>query len=153
MPMITIIPATPAHAAGIHNIELASFSEPWSLDAIKYEITNKHSICFTAIKNEKVIGHASMRHVINEGYISNIAVLPPYRRQGTGALLLDALINEGVRREMIGITLEVRVSNSAAISLYEKHGFVTEGYRKNYYSSPSEDAAIMWKYLSENEVQ
>jgi len=147
--VIAITPTTLDHAVGIRNLELESFSDPWTLEAIKYEITNKHSICFVAIDNNKTVqGHVTMRHVINEGHISNIAVLPLYRRQGVGSLLLNALINEGVKREMIGITLEARVSNQSAISLYEKHGFAIEGYRKNFYSLPSEDAAIMWKYLT-----
>ena len=151
--MITIVPTTTCYASDIRNIEVESFSAPWSLDDIKFEINNKHSICFTAIKDSNtVVGHVTMRHIVNEGYVSNIAVLQSYRRLGVGSMLLDALINEGIKREMIGITLEVRVSNLPAISLYEKYGFVIEGYRKNFYSSPSENAAIMWKYLHENEV-
>jgi len=146
--MITIASATPHHAPGIHEIELASFSEPWSASAIEYEITQPHSICFVALdENDALVGYASMRHIINEGHISNIAVAPAYRRGGIGAMLLNALMCKAIYDEMIGVTLEVRVSNQAAIALYEKHGFITEGYRKNYYSSPTEDAAIMWKYL------
>jgi len=146
--MISIVPATLDHKDGIHTIEIESFADPWSITSIEYELTHKHSICFVAI-NEKgqVIGHVSMRHIINEGHINNIAVLNTYRRQGVGQLILNALIKEAVKLEMIGLTLEVRAGNHMAISLYEKCGFVIEGYRKNYYSSPSEDAAIMWKKL------
>jgi ribosomal-protein-alanine N-acetyltransferase len=68
-----------------------------------------------------------------------------YRRQGVASLLMDALIQEAIALEMIGLTLEVRVNNKAALSLYNNFGFVIEGYRKNYYSHPNEDAAIMWK--------
>jgi len=151
--MISIVPTTLHYAADISDIESESFNDPWSLSAIKLEIENKHSICFTALQDGKtVVGHVTMRHVINEGYVSNIVVQKQYRRLGVGSLLLDALINEGIKREMIGITLEVRIGNKPAISLYEKYGFMIEGYRKNFYSNPSEDAAIMWKYLYENEV-
>jgi len=149
--MISIVPTTLNHAAAIHAIEMESFADPWSINAIAYEINQKHSVCLVAVtENGRVVGHVSMRHIINEGHISNIAVLKDYRRQGIGALLLEALIKEAIQREMIGLTLEVRVSNQAALSLYEKYGFIIEGYRKNYYSSPSEDAAIMWKKLKEN---
>jgi len=145
--MIKIIPATLTHAESIHVIEVDTFADPWSIDSIKNEITAKYSICFVAIKDDAVVGHVSMRHIINEGHINNIAVARHHRRYGIASLILDALISEAMVREMIGITLEVRVSNQAAISLYEKHGFIIEGYRKNYYSSPTEDAAIMWKMI------
>jgi len=149
--MITIIPTALGHAEAIYAIEMESFADPWSVSAIEYEISQKHSICLVAItESGTVAGHVSMRHIINEGHISNIAVLKDYRRQGIGALLLEALIKEAVTCKMIGLTLEVRVSNQAALSLYEKYGFVIEGHRKNYYSSPSEDAAIMWKKLNED---
>jgi ribosomal-protein-alanine N-acetyltransferase len=147
--MLKIILAAPEHAEGIYVIERQSFAEPWSISSIAHEITYKHSVCLVAInENEKIIGHVSMRHIINEGHINNIAVLAEERKRGVGSLLLKALIGEAVKREIIGLTLEVRVSNNAAIKLYEKYGFTIEGYRKNYYSSPSEDAAIMWKKLS-----
>ena len=147
--MITIISSAPEHAKDIHAIELESFADPWSVSSIEYEISQKHSVCLAAVNESgTVVGHVSMRHIINEGHISNIAVLKAYRRQGIGALLLDALVKEAIKLEMIGLTLEVRVSNKSAIALYEKYGFIVEGYRKNYYSSPSEDAAIMWKKLT-----
>ena len=94
---------------------------------------------------KSVIGHVTMRHIINEGHINNIVVAHEYRRLGVASLLMDALIHEAKALEMIGLTLEVRVSNKAALSLYNNFGFVIEGHRKNYYSHPNEDAAIMWK--------
>ena len=145
--MIAITFATACHAADIHSIEQQSFSAPWSVNSILEEIAHKHSVCLVAHSNNKVVGHISMRHVINEGHISNIAVLPSYRGQGIGSQLLQALTEEAIKREMIGLTLEVRTGNHAAIGLYTKFGFATEGYRKNYYSLPTEDAAIMWKYI------
>jgi len=151
MSRVTITPTTLNHAEGIHALELESFTDPWSVKSIEDEITNKHSICFVAVTNT-VIGHVSMRHIINEGHINNIAVSKAYRCKGIGSLLLDALVKEAITREMIGLTLEVRVSNQAALFLYQKYGFVIEGYRKNYYSLPSEDAAIMWKNFNLNEV-
>ena len=148
--MITVIPAVLDHAEAIHAIEIESFADPWSINAIAYEVNQEHSICLVAVtENGAAVGHVSMRHIINEGHISNIAVSKAYRRQGIGALLLQALITEATKRNMIGLTLEVRVSNQAALSLYKKYGFAIEGYRKNYYASPSEDAAIMWKKLKE----
>jgi len=133
----------------IHEIEADCFPDPWSVSALKYEIDLPNSICLMALdeKGTQAVGHISMRHVINEGHISNIAVAKAHRRAGVGKLLLQALINEAMQREMIALTLEVRIGNQAAINLYEKFGFVTEGHRKNYYSSPTEDALIMWKHI------
>jgi len=145
--MIKILPATIEHAKGIHTIELESFADPWSISSIEHEITYTHSICLVAMENALIVGHVSMRQIINEGHINNVAVLKAYRQQGVASLILNELIKEAIHNEMIGLTLEVRVSNHAAIALYQKFGFVTEGYRKNYYSMPTEDAAIMWKTL------
>ena len=148
--MIVIVPTTLAHVDEIHAIELEVFSsEPWSKNAIALEIENKHSICLAAwdLATPSLAGHVTMRHIINEGHISNIAVAKAYQRQGVGSMLLDALIRTAIDLEMIGLTLEVRTSNSAALALYGKHGFAEEGRRRNYYSCPNEDAIIMWKYF------
>lgn len=145
--MIKIVTATKNHAEGIFAIETQAFSEPWSLNSIIQEIENKNSICITACDKENVVGYVTMRHVINEGQISNIAVKEEFKKQGIGSKLVEQLIKNAIEKEMIGITLEVRVSNHAAITLYKKHGFIEEGRRKNFYSSPSEDAIIMWKYI------
>jgi len=157
--VILISKSTPEHAQGIHAIEKESLSDPWSVDSILYEIKNKHSICLVATLKETaslsegsgstpiglVIGHVTMRHIINEGHINNIVVGLKYRRLGVASLLMETLFQEAKVREMIGLTLEVRVSNKAALSLYNNFGFIIEGHRKNYYSHPNEDAAIMWK--------
>jgi len=146
--MFTVTNANVTHAEEIHAIELTSFSDPWSTTSISEEIERKHSVCLVAMdENGNIVGHVSMRHIINEGHISNIAVLPEHRRMGIAALLLSTLVEKAIGMDIIGLTLEVRVSNSPALSLYEKFGFVVEGYRKNYYSHPNEDAAIMWKHF------
>jgi len=133
----------------MHEVEVECFAEPWSLSALENELSYTTSICLAALdENDNVVGYVSMRHIINEGHISNIAVTEKHRRQGVGALLLTTLTDEAIKREMIGLTLEVRQSNHAAIALYEKFGFKTEGHRKNYYSYPTEDAVIMWHKIS-----
>ena len=88
-----------------------------------------------------------MWHIVNEGHVTNIAVSPDYRRMGIGEKLLKALFDVAEEREMIGITLEVRISNTAAQKMYTKNGFKPEGFRKRYYSDTGEDAVIMWKYF------
>jgi len=150
---MTIIPAAPHHAPQIYDIEVASFADPWSLDAIYKEITDENSVCFTAWDEVKsvVAGYVTMRHIIDEGHISNIAVSQAYRQHGTGSMLVAALIQEAAVRQMRGVTLEVRPSNHAALALYRRHGFAEEGRRKNFYSHPVEDCIIMWRYLEKCE--
>ena len=82
--------------------------------------------------------------IAGEGYVTNIAVLPAYRRQGIGKKILEHVIKD-CESELEFISLEVRVSNNAAISLYEYFGFETVGTRKRFYTNPHEDALIMTK--------
>ena len=147
--MIHICKSTQAHVDGIHTIETLSFPDPWSKSSLSEEIDTAISI--VAVDDSgQVLGHISMRHIINEGHISNLAVHPDFRQQGVGHKLLSALVNIAHEKEMIGLTLEVRVSNQPAIHLYQRHGFISEGIRKNYYSMPNEDGVIMWKHLEKN---
>lgn len=82
--------------------------------------------------------------IAGEGYVTNVAVLPPFRRKGIGETLLRYVIS-GSKSELEFISLEVRVSNEAAVSLYKKLGFETVGMRKRFYTNPVEDALIMTK--------
>ena len=145
--MITITPMTAAHIDAVHAIECHSFSDPWSPRDIADEMKKKHTISIVAIYGAEVAGYAMMRHIVNEGHICNIAVHEDYRLSGIGSALVQGLITAAAAREMIGLTLEVRIGNRAAMALYHKHGFIVEGYRRGYYRHPTEDAAIMWKYI------
>jgi len=147
--MITVVPMTPSHLDGVHAIECDSFSDPWPKEDILHEMKAKHAVCFVALEQEKVVGYVTMRHFVNEGHICNIAVDENHRKKGIGGALLTALIKAAEAREMMGLTLEVRIGNRAAMALYHKFGFKVEGYRRGYYSYPKEDAAIMWKYIIE----
>ena len=129
-------------------VEESCFHIPWTRKDFEREVNeNKMAIYKVAVCDDKVVGYAGMWHVITEGHITNIAVLEQYRRQGVGESLMKALIEEAYEKEMIGITLEVRISNTTAQKLYTKYGFKPEGFRKRYYSDTGEDAVIMWKYL------
>ena len=88
-----------------------------------------------------------MMFVLDEGYISNVAVGPDYRRAGIADALIDRLLTLCREHELSFVTLEVRSGNKPAIALYEKHGFKTVGLRKNYYERPREDALIMTKFF------
>jgi len=148
--MIIVTPMNHTHAQSVHEIESHSFSDPWAISDILFEMNQPHSVSVVAIYDGELAGYASMRHIVNEGHICNIAVHESHRKKGIGSALVDALTAEAVAREMIGITLEVRIGNRAAMALYHKHGFIVEGYRRGYYRYPTEDAAIMWKYIEVN---
>ena len=102
---------------------------------------------YAALYDGKIAGYGGMWHVVTEGHITNIAVAPQYRRLGVGSAVVNRLLQTAKEKEMIGVTLEVRVSNAAAKALYEKHGFVSTGIRAKYYTDNNEDAYIMWHYL------
>jgi len=146
--MITIEHFNTKHLDQLYEVEKDSFLTPWSKNELERDaLQNDKSIYYVALENDNVIGYAAMWHIVNEGHITNIAVKSEYRQKGIGALLVAELITFAQKKEMIGITLEVRVSNIAAQKLYEKFGFKPEGVRKKYYKDTNEDAIIMWKWL------
>lgn len=146
--MIQILKMTTEHIKDVHKIEEDSFSIPWSEKAFYDELTkNKMAIYIVAKKDNEIIGYGGMWHVINEGHITNVAVKKEYRGKGIGSRIIKAFIDIAKEKEMIGITLEVRVSNDIAKNLYKKNGFIMEGIRKEYYEDNKEDAIIMWKNL------
>lgn len=163
--MIKISRMQPCHIDSVYQIELSSFAIPWTKGEFYRELEeNKHAIYFVAINcindthdlnddynNQDILGYAGMWHVINEGHITNVAVREDVRKQGVGALLVNALIAEGKKLHMIGLTLEVRISNLKAQRLYTRYGFKPEGIRKNYYSDTREDAIIMWNYFGDSD--
>ncbi len=127
---------------GIALLEKECFSQPWSENAILESLSN--NTFFTVFEEKGIIsGYAGLQIVLNEGYITNIAVTKSSRGKGIGKALVDELKNIARLKKLDFITLEVRKSNITAISLYEKSGFKPKGFRKNFYSTPTEDAIIM----------
>ena len=131
--------------AQVSELEKKYFSLPWSYESLEKEIDNKGSIVCVAISDNRVVGYGGMLVVMDEGDITNIVVDEEYRELGIGKAIVEFLINEGEKRGCHDYTLEVRVSNEAAINLYKKLGFISEGVRPRFYEKPVEDAFIMWK--------
>ena len=141
---MTVRRATIEDAKEIFAIEMECFSGPWSLDSIETELMNEDKKLYYVVEDVNgVVGYAGAWLVYDEGQITNIAIRPSARRQGFGAKLTSALIEECFKRGMHEIFLEVRISNLSALSLYRQLGFTVKGMRKNYYSEPKEDAYIM----------
>lgn len=98
-----------------------------------------------AVTDDRVVGYCGAYGVCDEADINQVAVTGNYRRSGIGERMVRQLLDGLKERGYLYTTLEVRKSNTAAIALYEKLGFVSEGIRKNFYEKPTEDAVIMWK--------
>ena len=126
----------------IAELEKECFSLPWSEQSI-LDAVNNNTIFFIAEENKKIIGYAGLQIILNEGYITNVAVTKTHRRKGVAKALMEKVLDFG--KDLEFITLEVRESNLAAQSLYEKMGFKKEGERKNFYQNPKENAYIMTK--------
>jgi len=141
--MIYIGTATEDDIPRILEIESESISPPWTHGTLLNELYREDSFFITAVENKMVLGFAILRQAADEGELLQIAVAGTARRRGIAGALMDALLRFAEEASIITIHLEVRRSNSAAIGLYKKYAFKTIRYRKNYYDSPVEDAAVM----------
>lgn len=128
----------------LSQLEQICFKDPWSLAAFEEELSNPNARFLVAESEGAIVGYIGAWKVLDEYDIANVAVSPDFRRQGVASQLLQALIAAAETERIFAMTLEVRVSNLAAIQLYRRFGFVSEGVRHKYYSD-GEDAFIMWK--------
>jgi len=134
-------------AYGISVIERLSFGEPWLEKSVLDDIKLEYSDYVVCEAEGQILGYAGLHRILDEGHITNIAVHPGMRRKGIGEAALDELIKKAKEKGVTSFTLEVRDSDTAAVAFYEKHGFVTEGARKDYYpvkGGGREDARLMW---------
>lgn len=129
-------------------VEHASFTIPWNRDAFYNEINNNQFATYIVLEeNQKIIGYCGAWIVIDEAHVTNVAVLPEHRGRKLGQAMMCKLIEIAKDRGAKSMTLEVRVTNYSALSLYRKFGFQNGGIRKNYYSDNQEDALVMWVRL------
>ncbi len=124
-------------------IERRAFASPWSLSMFVLELSKPSGVCLAAVEGKRVLGYLVCARYADVWHLMNIAVDPVLRRQGIATALLERMLDRAGRDE--AFTLEVRPSNSAAITLYEKFGFRSAGMRRRYYSDTGEDAVIMWR--------
>lgn len=171
---LTVTDVAPRHLDGIESIEKACFSKPWTREQLAHQMTGRQNVflaedeagapapaesaepcChqFLCAEDETgPLGYVGLMTVLDEGYISNVAVAPEARRRG----IADALLTELAARTcetLSFLTLEVRESNVPAIALYEKHGFSVVGRRRSYYEKPQEDALLMTLFFKKEENQ
>lgn len=136
----------------IVDIENSSFLTPWSSNSFIGEFSNQLSNLWVAVSEEVVKGYVCFWMFDNEIQLVNIAVHPDHRKQGIGYNLVSDVIDSGVRNGIRNLWLEVRPSNSAARSLYDKFGFREVGRRPKYYRDSNEDAIIMALNLFEKKA-
>ena len=150
---VRIVPMTAAHLSQVAALEKVCFpADPWSEALFRDALECPHTVILLAEGEDgAVLGYAVLSAVLDEGNLDNIAVAPHCRRRGVADAMLSALTDLG-RTNLSALLLEVRASNLSAIALYEKHGFVPVGRRKNYYQSPREDALLMTLDLSGGSV-
>lgn len=128
-------------------VEKSCFKSPWTRCMFEDELYNSNAYYYVIEVDGEIAGYAGFWKIIDEAHITNIAVHCDHRRRGYGRMLVNTLLEKAKELGIIAVTLEVRVSNSAAISLYESLGFVSSGVRRGYYSDNNEDALIMWLKL------
>ena len=127
------------------NVRFSAILDLYSLNLRSQGVQALVNILIPALDLVAVVDDAGA--VGGEGGINNIAVDPGFRRSGVGTALLSGLIRAGTEEGLSRLCLEVRASNTAAVSLYEKNGFHRVGARRGYYTAPKEDAVLFDKDL------
>ena len=135
------------HLDSLAELEKICFSQPWSYKSLEDELENKTAHFFTALVDGEVAGYIGMYIVCDNCFVTNIAVFPKFRRQGIAKALIKMALLTNDAMETDFISLDVRPSTEAALSLYRSFGFEQNGLRKNYYKNPTEDALIMTKFF------
>lgn len=132
----------------LYEVEQASYSDPWSRESIQSEVVDTNSRFFAFLSHRGVVlGYACMKLFCDTADIVKLTTHPDFRRLGVAGLLLDHIINYSKKLQLKKLFLEVRESNSSAISLYESFGFDRICLRKNFYQIPIESAVSMVKML------
>ena len=129
----------------VEAVEHRAYATPWSRAMFASELGKPTSVCLGAFEEHQLVGYVINARHVDAWHVMNVAVDPEHQGRGIAARLLERLfeLTEADGRE--GYTLEVRVSNTPAIALYEKFGFEARGLRRGYYTDNREDALIMWR--------
>jgi len=133
----------------IEELEKVCFSVPWTREQLRSALPDANHELLVAEEDGKVLGYIGMMTVLDEGYISNVAVAPESRRRGIGRALVRSMRLQAAERGLLFITLEVREHNEGAVALYAGEGFRTVGRRRGYYERPKEDALLMTYFFNE----
>lgn len=138
-------PMEPDDVGAVTRIEQQNFSEPWNEQGFLDAIQMTNTLFLVAEQEGEILGYAGCYQSFDEGEIVNVSVHLNYQGRGVGKALLTELLKRGKNQGVEAFTLEVRVSNQRAITLYQSLGFESAGVRKKFYRKPVEDAYIFWK--------
>jgi ribosomal-protein-alanine N-acetyltransferase len=139
--------AGPDDLNGVLHVESESFTNPWTREMYTWELQNR-SVCPIYVVRTAdcpVAGFCAFWLVFDEIHINTVSVLPPFRGRGIGTAMMRHVLEEGRKLGAKRATLEVRASNAIALRVYERLGFYVAATRRNYYSTPVEDALILWR--------
>ncbi|MEN6594590.1 MAG: ribosomal protein S18-alanine N-acetyltransferase [Clostridiaceae bacterium] len=139
-----IRPMTRSDVSRVHEIECACFRSPWSKNALLGELRNDVAHYLVMELGGDLIGYGGMWVLFEEAHVTNVAIMPDYRKNGRGRTLMLAMMERAVKYGAEKMTLEVRESNLVAQHLYEKLDFYQNGFRARYYSDTGEGALILW---------
>ena len=130
----------------VEAIERESYPTPWSRSMFDAELRKPSALALGAFtESDVLVGYAFVSRYVDAWHVMNVAVADSYRRRGIASALLERLFAVTESDPQRGYTLEVRVSNTGAIRLYEQLGFEARGIRRGYYTDNREDALIMWR--------
>jgi [ribosomal protein S18]-alanine N-acetyltransferase len=145
---LEIIPMTVSHVPSVLRIERAVFRDAWS-EAAFLDALNISDKCWVAMSGDETAGYLLTQWVLDEIHIFNVAVAPQRQRQNVASRMMEFLLDLGTRSGMRYLFLEVRVSNTPAIALYERFGFRELAIRRKYYAD-GEDARVMHRDLTQD---
>ena len=135
--------------SSIERIEQRSYPTPWSRSMFAGELAKPSSLCLGAFESDgaegALVGYLIVSRYVDAWHVMNVATDPEHRGRGIATMLIERLFELTADDARRGYTLEVRVSNTTAIGLYERLGFESRGIRRGYYTDNREDALIMWK--------
>ncbi|HEV2811544.1 MAG TPA: ribosomal protein S18-alanine N-acetyltransferase [Acidimicrobiales bacterium] len=144
---VRISPMRRRHLRSVLRIESQVCPRPWTLPLYLAELGaasgRRYVVARTATS---VVGYGGLMVAAGEGHVTTLAVDPACQRRAVGSQVLHALASWGRDQGCTGLTLEVRMGNLAAQSLYRRFGFVPAGVRRGYYAETNEDALIMWAH-------
>lgn len=132
----------------ISEIEVLSFSDPWSYDTVKAGKDSRFDTWLVLLQDDVVMGYLVLRVIAFEGELLRIALRPECRGRGLAKKLMDQLVEYSKNNSVESLFLEVRNSNETARNLYRSYGFTETSIRKNYYRNPQEDAHVLWLRLT-----
>jgi len=144
---LVIQPMRRRHLPAVLRIEKQVYPRPWTMSLYLGELALSSTRCYVVARQDnRVVGYAGFMLNLDECHITTVAVDPAVQGRRIGMRLMLVLVNKAVARGAASLTLEVRMSNTAAQELYRRFGFVPAGVRKGYYPEVNEDALVMWAH-------